>query len=72
MAANFAKLPEMEMTAREPVREECLKGLLNGGGVLTFIRGQVSPGDERIESCVVHANRKPLHFVAAAPHATCW
>ena len=32
-------------------------------------RGVVAEGGQ---SCVVHANRKPLHFVAAAPHATCW
>jgi len=62
----------MEVTAGEPVCEECLKGRLNGDGVCAVVRGQVSPGDERIESCVVHANRKPPHFVAAVPRATCW
>ncbi len=61
----------MKLTAGEPVRQECLKGLLNGGGVITFIRGQVSPVDERIESCVGHANRKPLKFVIVVPRATC-
>ena len=62
----------MEVTAGEPVRQECLKGRPNGGSVRTFIRGQVSPGDEGIKSCVVHANRKPLKFVTAVPRATCW
>ena len=59
----------MEVTA-EPDREECLKGLLNGEAVFALVRGQVSPGDERIESCLRHANRKPLKFVVAAPRAT--
>ena len=38
----------MEATA-QPLREECLKGLLNGEAVFALVRGQVSPGDERIE-----------------------
>jgi len=59
----------MKVTAGEPVREECLKGLLNGEVVFALVRGQVSPGDERIESCVVHANRKPLKFVIVVPRA---
>ena len=42
------------MTA-EPVREECLKGLLNGEAVFALVRGQVSPGDERIEPCADRA-----------------
>jgi len=60
----------MQVTA-EPVREECLKGLLNGEAVFALVRGQVSPGDERIEPCVGHANRKPLKFVIVVPRATC-
>jgi hypothetical protein len=62
----------MEVTAGEPVREECLKGRQNRFGVCALVRGQVSPGDERTESCVGHANRKPLKFVVAAPRTTCW
>jgi hypothetical protein len=62
----------MEVTAGEPVREECLKGLLNSDGVCALVRGQVSPDDERIESCFGHANLKPLKFVVAVPRATCW
>ena len=62
----------MKLTAGEPVREECLKGLLNGEVVFAIVRGQVSPGDERVESCVGHANRKPINFVVAVPRATCW
>jgi hypothetical protein len=60
----------MEVTA-EPLREECLKSLLNGEAVFALVRGQVSPGDERIEPCVGHANRKPLRFVIVVPRATC-
>ena len=51
----------MEVTA-EPVREECLKGLLNGEAVFALVRSQVSPGDERIEPCLGHTNRKPLQI----------
>jgi hypothetical protein len=61
----------MEVTAREPVRQECLKGLPNGEVVFALVRGQVSPGDERIEPCVGHAYRKPLKFVIVVPRATC-
>jgi hypothetical protein len=60
----------MEVTTRKPIREERLKGRLNRFGVCALVRGQVSPGNERIESCVGHANRKPLKFVIAAPRAT--
>jgi hypothetical protein len=60
----------MEVTAGEPVREECLKCLLNGEVVFALVRGQVSPGDERIESCLGHANLTPLKFVVAVPRAT--
>jgi hypothetical protein len=38
----------MEVTAGEPVREECLKGRLNRFGVFALVRGQVSPRNERI------------------------
>jgi hypothetical protein len=37
----------MEVTAGEPVREECLKGRLDRFGVFALVRGQVSSGDER-------------------------
>ena len=60
----------MEASAGEPVREECLRGRLNRFGVFALVRGQVSLGDERIESCFGHANRKPLKFVVAVPRAT--
>jgi hypothetical protein len=62
----------MEVTAGKPVREECLKGRLNRFGVCALVRGQISLGNERIESCFGHANRKPLKFVVAAPRAACW
>jgi hypothetical protein len=42
----------MEVTA-EPPREECLKGFLNGEAVFALVRGQVSPGDERIDRASV-------------------
>jgi hypothetical protein len=48
----------MEVTAGEPVREECLKGLLNGKVAFVLVRSQVSCGDERIESCVGRANHR--------------
>ena len=58
----------MEVTA-EPLREECLKGLLNGEAVSALVRGQVSPGDERIESCLRHANLRHLNpSWLLAPH----
>ncbi len=60
----------MEVTA-EPLREECLKSLLNGEAVFALVRGQVSPGDERIEPCLGDANRKALKFVIAVPRPTC-
>jgi hypothetical protein len=60
----------MQVTAGEGVREECLKGRLNRTGVFALVRGQVSPGDERIESRVGHANLMPLKFVVAVPRAT--
>ena len=60
----------MEVTA-ETLREECLKGLLNGEAVSALVRGQVSPGDERIEPSVGHEDRKPLIFVIVVPRATC-
>jgi hypothetical protein len=47
----------MQVTAGEGVREECRKGRLNSTGVFALVRGQVSPGDERIESRAGHANR---------------
>ena len=56
----------MEVTA-EPLREECLKGLLNGEAVFALVRSQVSPGDERIEPRFGHANRKPLKCVIVVP-----
>jgi hypothetical protein len=49
---------------------KCLKGRLNRLGVCGLVRGQVSPGDERIESCLGHANLTPLKFVVAVPRAT--
>jgi hypothetical protein len=58
----------MEMTA-EPLCEECLKGRLNGGAVFALVRGQVPHGDERIEPCVGHTNRKPLRFLIVVPRA---
>ena len=60
----------MEVTA-EPVREECLKGLLNGEAVFALVRSQVSTGDEGIEPCLGHTNRKPLKFVIVVPRSTC-
>jgi hypothetical protein len=61
----------MEVTAaREPVREESFKGRLNRFGVFALVRGQVSPGDKRIQSCLRHANLTPLKFVVAVPPAT--
>jgi hypothetical protein len=58
----------MEVTA-EPLREESLKGRLNRFGVFALVRSQVSPGDERIEFCVGHANLTPHEFVVAVPRA---
>ena len=59
----------MEVTAGEPVREECLKGRLNRFGVFALVGGQVSPGDERIESCLRHANLRHLNpSWLLAPH----
>ena len=52
------------------VREECLKGRLNRFGVFALVRGQVSPGDERIEPRVGHANLTPVRFVVLVPRAT--
>jgi hypothetical protein len=60
----------MEVTTGKPVREERLKGRLNRFGVFALVRGQVSPGDERIESCLGHANLTPVKFVVAVPRAT--
>ena len=60
----------MEVTAGEPVREECLKGRLDRFGVFALVRGQVSSGDERIESCLGHPNLTPVKFVVAVPRAT--
>jgi hypothetical protein len=60
----------MEVTAGKRVRKECLKGRLNRFGVFAFVRGQVSFGDQRIESRVGHANLMPLKFVVAVPRAT--
>src|SRR5262249_41218535 len=42
----------------------------NRSGVFALVRGQVSPGDECIESRVGHANLTPLKFVVAVPRAT--
>ena len=61
----------MEVTAGEPVREECLKGRLNRFGVFAVVRGQVSSGDERIEFRVGHANLTPHKFVVAVPRGPC-
>jgi Amidase len=47
----------MQVTAGEGLREECLKGRLNRTGVFALVRGQVSPGDERIESFRVRVMR---------------
>jgi len=47
-----------------------LKGRLNSGVVCAFVRGRTP--NERIEFRVIYANRQPMHFVAAAPHTTCW
>jgi hypothetical protein len=47
----------MEVTAGEPVREECLKGRLNRFGVFALVRGQVSPRNERI--LVLPRSREP-------------
>jgi hypothetical protein len=60
----------MEVTAGEPVREECFKGRLNRFGVFALVRGQVSSYNERIEFCVGHANLTPHEFVVAVPRAT--
>jgi hypothetical protein len=59
----------MEMTA-EPLCEECLKGRLNGGAVFALVRCQVPHGNQRIEPCVGHPNRKPLRFLIVMPRAT--
>jgi hypothetical protein len=60
----------MEVTAGEPVRQECLKGRLDRFGVFALFRGQVSSSDERIEFRVGHANLTPHKFVVAVPRAT--
>ena len=60
----------MEVTAGEPVREECLKGRLDRFSVFALVRGQVSSGDKRIECRVGHANLTPHKFVVAMPRAT--